>query len=88
MPFISLKTSLIMVHKFSCNLGIAKCITVSMVIANNWLLAVEGEEHQNIKCRDTKSNDLIFGFYKSVIIIAMLAPFVPTKFHLKCCLLS
>ena len=67
MPFIPLKASLIMVSKFSCNLGIEKSATVPMVMANNWLLTVERDEHQNITCRDTKSNDLTFGFYKSVV---------------------
>ncbi len=68
MPLILLKARLIMVSKFSLKLRIAEFISVSMVMAKNWLLTVERDKHQNIKCRDTKRNDLIFGFYKSVML--------------------
>ena len=80
MPLIPLKASLIMANKFSCNLGIAEFIVVSMAMANNWLLTVERDEHQNIKCRDTKSNNLIFGFYKSVILKPLWGLLHPLNF--------
>ncbi len=42
-----------------------------MVTVNNWLLHVDRHEHERMKCRDPKSNDLIFGSNKDVIVVIL-----------------
>ena len=67
MPRVPLKSRLILAHKSSSNLKITEVISVPMVMVNNWLLTAKRHEHQDIQCRDPKSNNLIIGCYKCVL---------------------
>ncbi len=67
MPLIPHMFSPILIHKFFGNLGMAQFELASMVIVKMWLLIVDMQEPERMKCRDPKSNDLIFGSNKNVI---------------------
>ena len=71
MPLIPYTLSPILTHYFFDSLGIAQVKLVSMVIVNNGLLSGKRHELYNIISRDPKSNDLLVGFTKKVILGAV-----------------